>query len=156
MIVPGGVSFFELANVIGSTYVPTPPASLWILGYAMSPPGGQLSYKMWDQFPTSHHSTESEYTPHLSSVECRIRCDVYTDCARSPECDKKSRDYLHCNTQSTEQTIHGRLPRLEKVNTALAMFKIRKRVGDGSGEISSFPSNAGDADAHLVEVELLN
>ncbi len=48
MIVPGGVSAYAPAYVAGSAHVPVPPASARRVGnhgvgYAMAPPGGQLS-----------------------------------------------------------------------------------------------------------------
>ncbi len=34
---------FGSANVTGSRQVPTPPARWWMQGWAMAPPGGELS-----------------------------------------------------------------------------------------------------------------
>jgi len=44
-MVPGASSARDVANVMGSAYVPIPPAVGWIVGNAMAPPGGVLSHQ---------------------------------------------------------------------------------------------------------------
>ena len=42
---PGLISDLSLAKVIGSLYVPVPPAQLCRSGYEIAQPGGVLSYQ---------------------------------------------------------------------------------------------------------------